>query len=111
MNFAKLLNFTELMDKVDTLCGPAYIYLAISVIVMILVVIQNLMSANMKKICFGPFSCDVGNVIIIFIIKLISVIFWTVILDALCKYGLGSLSWFLVLFPYIIIIFLFISNK
>jgi hypothetical protein len=105
------MNYKKLMSKVDTLCGPAYLYFGVSVVIMILVVVQNLMKANMKKLCFGPFSCNVGNVIIFFIIKFISVIFWTIILDALCKYGLGSLSWFLVLFPYIIMFVLFISNQ
>ncbi len=40
--------------------------------------------------------------IIISILHLIVTIVWALFLDFLCSKGFGTLSWFLVLFPYIV---------
>ena len=34
--------------------------------------------------------------------KVLYVVFWTVVLDALCKYGLKKLAWVLVLLPFVL---------
>lgn len=100
----------NIMKSVKALCPPAQLYLVVSVCVMIILVIQNCLNSNKKKLCLGPFTCNVTNVVIVLIIKLLSIVFWTIVLDALCKYGLTKLSWILVLLPYILLMFLFILN-
>jgi len=54
----------------------------------------------------GVFECPVDNIFPIYIIKLIYLLFVTIVLDSLCKNGYSSISWFLVFFP---ILFYFVA--
>jgi len=65
------------------LCTPAALYLIISVI----------------TILFSLFS---GVKIIAVAMNGVFAIFWTFILNLLCQNGYKSVSWFLVLFPYVV---------
>ena len=88
--------------RLNSLCSPAYLYLAISVILLVLLGLQNLWNGNNNQLCVGAYKCNVSNVLLIFGLKIIYIAFWTVVLDSLCKYGLKELSWFLVLFPIVL---------
>lgn len=83
------------------LCPPAMFYFIISIIAYIFSLLQNL--GNNNKYHLGTFSCSVPNTILIFTIKLIYIIFWTWILNLICKDGYTSISWLLVLFPFILL--------
>ena len=65
------------------LCTPAYVYLVISVIFIIIAAIQNY--GNINVYCLGSYSCDVSSTFLIFIIKLLYVLFWTWILNLICR--------------------------
>jgi hypothetical protein len=80
-------------------CTPAYFYFIISTISIVIMAIQNHGSTDIY--CLGDYSCQVTNKFIIFIIKALYVLFWTWILNLLCKNGYTSVSWFLVLLPFI----------
>jgi len=67
------------------LCTPARIYFAIAVIASIFALFQG----------FG---------IIAIFFKLLFACIWTFVLNWLCKKGYSSLSWFLVVLPYIILL-------
>lgn len=83
------------------LCTPAFIYLVLSAIGIILIAFQNYgMSPNMY--CVGNVQCPVQTTTPIFIMKILYVVFWTFILNALCSYGYYQLSWFLLLLPFIL---------
>jgi hypothetical protein len=83
------------------LCTPAFIYLVFSAIGIILIAFQNYgMSPNMY--CVGSVQCPVQSTAPIFIMKILYVVFWTFILNALCSYGYYQLSWFLLLLPFIL---------
>jgi hypothetical protein len=69
----------------EKLCTPAKLYLAIAVIAVII----------------GLFS---GISIMSLFFNLLFALIWTYILSFLCKMGYQSLSWFLVLLPYIFIL-------
>lgn len=75
------------MDKksFSKLCAPAKLYFAIAVIAIIV----------------GLFAKIELSILIV---KLIFAFIWTWILGLLCKKGWSPLSWFLVLFPYIVIL-------
>ena len=75
------------MDKnlFKNLCTPAKIYFAIAVISSIVALINGV---------------GFGSVLI----KLIFAFFWTYVLGWLCNKGYKSISWFLVLFPFILIL-------
>ena len=67
----------------NKLCTPAKIYFAIAVIAAIIELFS-------------------GMRIMIIVVKLLFAFIWTFILAWLCKKGYKSISWFLVLLPYII---------
>ena len=82
------------------LCTPSLIYFFISMLGLAIAVIQNL--GNTKSYTLGSFSCNVPSTILVFIVKLIYILFWTWILNLICKDGYSTISWFLVLFPFIL---------
>jgi hypothetical protein len=82
------------------LCTPSYIYLVISLIALILMAVQNY--GNVNVYCLGSYSCIVSNTLLLFLIKLVYVLFWTWILNLICRAGASSISWFLVLFPFLL---------
>lgn len=83
------------------LCTPAMIYFVISVIALAMVLLQNLGNQNSYNV--GSFSCRVPNTALVFIIKLIYILFWTWVLNLICKDGHTTISWLLVLFPWIML--------
>ena len=81
------------------ICKPAEFYLVISLLMLFVMGVQNYYS---DFYCIGPYSCDV-NVFFMFLLKFIYVIFWTWLLNIICKAGYSGISWFLVLIPYILL--------
>jgi hypothetical protein len=82
------------------LCRPALIYFIISIIALVMLLFQNLGDNNSYNV--GSFSCGVPNTAAIFIIKLIYILFWTYVLNLICKDGHSSISWLLILFPFLL---------
>jgi len=88
------------------LCTPSYVYLVVSMIALFIMVIQNY--GNVNTYCVGSFTCSVSSTVLIFVIKALYILFWTWILNLICKSGAQSIAWFLVLFPFILF-FIFIA--
>jgi hypothetical protein len=88
------------------LCTPSYVYLVISFIILIVMMIQNYSFSD--TYCLGSYSCNVSSTMMIFIIKLLYILFWTWILNLICRAGAPTFAWFLVLFP-IVLMFLLIA--
>jgi hypothetical protein len=86
---------------IKKLCTPAYVYLVISVIAIVVLMFQN--CGNVDMYCIGSYECPVPNTALIFFVKFLYVAFWTFILDSICKAGHKQFSWFLVLFPFILL--------
>jgi len=61
--------------------------------------IQNF--GNKNVYCLGSYACNTSNTMTLFILKVIYVLFWTWILNIICKSGYETVSWILVLVPYI----------
>ena len=89
------------MVGLKNLCTPAYVYLVISGITLAAMFIQNM--GNVNLYCLGSYSCNVSNTSMIFIIKLLYVLFWTWLLNIICRGGATSFAWFLVLLPIIML--------
>ena len=87
--------------KLKDLCTPALIYFTISIISLIILFIQNLSYVNSYHI--GNFSCRVPNTMLIFFFKLVYILFWTWVLNLICKDGHTGISWLLILFPFILL--------
>ena len=82
------------------LCSPAALYFIVSIFALLMILFQNLGNSNSYHM--GNFSCRVPSTTLIFIIKLIYILFWTWILNLICKDGHTGISWLLVLFPFIL---------
>jgi hypothetical protein len=89
-----------IVPGIKNLCTPALVYLIISVISIVIMAIQNY--GNTDLYCLGMYSCNVTSITIIFVLKLVYVLFWTWVLNIICRGGYSGVSWFLVLFPYIL---------
>lgn len=92
--------FSKYTNDFKNLCSPAFIYLLLSVIAFSIIAIQNF--GNKNKFCLGPYDCYVPNTLFIFIFEAIYILFWTFILNSLCKAGYTEISWILVLLPLIL---------
>jgi len=88
------------------LCAPAYTYLVISAISMAVILYQN--RGNLDKYCVGSMTCDVSSTAMIFIIKALYILFWTWVLNIICKSGSTGIAWFILFLPFILM-FIFIS--
>lgn len=87
------------MEQVRKLCTPAYVYLVISVLTVIVMILQNL--GNTNEYCVGAYTCEVPSTSLVFLLKGVSIAFWTIILNSLCQTGYRTLSWLLVILPFI----------
>ena len=92
----------KLEKTFKSLCEPARFYLGVSVFFVLLILVQNLFNGDPQELCVGSYKCDIPHVGLFFLIKLLYVAFWTWLLNLLCVYGLKSLSWFLVLIPFLV---------
>jgi len=86
------------------LCTPSFVYLVISAIALVVILYQNI--GNIDKYCVGTMSCTVSNTALIFIIKVIYILFWTWVLNLICRAGAPGIAWFLVLLPFILMFIL-----
>lgn len=93
-----MANFPKSLKE---LCSPAMLYFIISIIALMMVLFQNL--GNTDSYNVGTFSCRVPNTAVVFIVKFIYVLFWTYILNLICKDGHTGLSWLLVLLPWMLL--------
>ena len=91
----------NLVKTFKKLCMPSALYFVLAILSLILLVFQNM--NNSHTLCVGNYSCPVPNVTLVFVINLVYIIFWTWVLNLICKAGWNWLSWFLVLFPFIVI--------
>ena len=89
-----------LVKTIKSLCTPAYIYLVISVVSIILLLIQN--HGNKHRYCVGNLECDVASIPLMFAAKIVYTVFWVFVLNAICKTGYTNISWLLVLLPFIL---------
>ena len=93
--------FDKYTKDFKNLCTPAFVYLLISVISFIVMAIQNF--GNTNKYCLGEYECYVPNTFVIFVFQALYILFWTFILNSLCKAGYKEVSWILVLLPIILL--------
>lgn len=90
----------NILRSVRNLCTPAYVYLVMSVISIIIIMFQN--AGNETKFCVGSYSCQVASTSFVFICQGLYTAFWTFVLDAICARGYTNISWYLILFPYLL---------
>ncbi len=102
----------SLSGQFKRLCTPAAVYFAISMFALLLVLCQNI--GHNTSYHVGSFSCRVPSTPLVFIGKFIYIIFWTYVLNLICKDGHRGISWLLVLLPWLslfVIIGLMMLNR
>tara|TARA_B100000282_G_C31681971_1_gene467169 strand:+ start:207 stop:539 length:333 start_codon:yes stop_codon:yes gene_type:complete len=98
------------------LCEPSKLYFVISIVIFLITALQNFLNPVTNVYCIGPYSCETENTSMVFVSKLLYILFWTWVLDTLCRAGYKKISWFLVMLPIIlmfigILLFIFTSSK
>ena len=80
------------------LCTPSYLYFLISIILLCILGVQNIMNKD-DTFCIGMYECSTFNKITVFLLHGLYILFWTFILDLMCKSGYKQVSWFIFLLP------------
>lgn len=89
------------------LCAPASFYLIISLISIVTMIVQNSYTSS-DIYCLGNYSCS-GNKISIILTSIIYALFWTWVLNIICKGGGEIVAWFLVLLPFLLFFIMLLS--
>ena len=92
--------FRRISGDFRHLCKPAMVYLAISVVALVAIAYQNMGLSNMY--CMGDFSCYVPSTSAVIFSEGLYILFWTWILNLMCRTGYASISWFMVVFPLVL---------
>ena len=101
MNFRKIQKVKKQTTKnIKNLCTPAFIYLAVSMVSLLIMLVQNF--GNTNTYCIGNYGCDVSNTIGVFVVKVLGIALWTWLLNFICSSGYTNFAWFMVLLPYVI---------
>ena len=87
-----------------SMCEPAMLYLLVGVIGIVGILVQNLVNGDDGTFCVGNYECDMIHKTTGLILQLIYVLFWTWLLNTLCKRGYVNVSWVIVLFPFLLYI-------
>jgi hypothetical protein len=96
--------------KLKELCTPAFIYFVLSVIGILVTLVSNI-GGRSNMYTLGNFSSPVPHTGLIFIVKVIYVLFWTWILNLMCKDGHREIAWFLVLLPFVLFFILVLMMR
>ncbi len=88
--------------QLKKLCTPALVYFMLSITSMMLLVIFTLTNKKLRSKRFM-----IMNVLLI---HFVTVLFWSFILNLICKYVDIRVSWFLVLFPYVMSALLYVNK-
>ena len=91
----------SVINKVRSLCTPAFIFFVLSVLSLFVMLFDNIQNTN--SYCFGNVSCNVANTSTIFIVEILFLVFWTWVLNFICSRGYTNVAWFILLFPYIVL--------
>lgn len=88
--------------QLKKLCTPALVYFMLSITSMLLLVIFTLTNKKLRSK-----RLMIMNVLLI---HFVTVLFWSFILNLICKYVDIRVSWFLVLFPYVMSALLYVNK-
>ena len=102
-------SFNSLDNMVRPLCTPSMIYLVISLLSLVGIIFQNILMGNKKTVVCGNYKANLdddcsilsgpGMQITAILADGIYIIFWTWIINLLCKSGHRDFAWFFVIFP------------
>ena len=88
------------------LCMPSKIYFFMAIILLFLSFVNDMQNKDKNKVCLGKLQCT--NKPLYYFLNVLFILLWTWFLNKLCNTGWIKLSWFLLLFPFVMLIILFI---
>ncbi len=97
-----------MMQIFNNLCMPSKLYLIIGVILLAISLYYDMNTKDSAKMCLGNVNCKIKNKPAYYFLNLMFILFWSWMLNTLCRYGWTKMSWVIFLFPYIIMIVAFI---
>jgi len=97
------------MNFISNFCTPAKLYFILSLILLVISLYYDITRNDKDKICLGKLSCKLENKPVFYILNVLFILLWAFVLNLLCRFGWSKLSWFLFLFPYIILGILFLT--
>lgn len=102
-SFRKRTFFLKTMagfPKFRELCPPAMLYFVVSMFVMAWVFFQNL-GHDQSQYTMGYVGFRVPNIYLMMAFKVLMILFWTYVLNLICRDGHQMLSWFMVMLPFL----------
>ena len=93
------------MNAVMKLCAPSKIYFFMAIILLFLSFVNDMKNKDKDKVCLGKLKCK--NKPLYYFLNVLFILVWTWVLNKLCTAGWVKLSWFLLLFPFIMLVILF----
>jgi len=92
------------MDRLAKLCTPSRLYFILAIIGFIISFIYDRNNSGSNNVlCLGKVRCPIQHKPSYYFVNLLFILFWTWVLNALCKAGWKTLSWFLFLLPFILL--------
>jgi hypothetical protein len=82
------------------LCTPSKIYFFLAIILLFLSFVNDMQNKDKDKVCLGKLKCK--NKPLYYFMNILFIVFWTWILNVICKSGHEPISWLLVLLPYVL---------
>lgn len=93
----------KVMNNVNKLCTPAYFYLMLSLVALVVSLYDNMYNFNDNNMyCLGSYKCHVPSTIAMFVLNILYIAFWTFALNCLCSSGYTNIAWFIVLIPFVL---------
>jgi cytochrome bd-type quinol oxidase subunit 2 len=86
--------------KLSQLCTPAKLYFGVAVFGFVVAVLQNWGNRNTYQL-FGH-RASVPSCALLFAAKLAFILFWTWVLNLMCRDGHSNVAWLLVLTPFVL---------
>lgn len=90
-----------MLEQLRKLCTPAFLYFMLSFFSILMILLQNVMQGNRNLYCLGNYKCHVSSSLLPFIGKIAYMLLVTLGLNELCRRGYSQISWFIFLFPFI----------
>jgi hypothetical protein len=95
------------LPGLNRLCSPALAYLVLSLATVATMYFHHLGDPN--SYCIGRYTCNVASVSMLYIMKIVYVLFWTWILNILCREQYETVAWILVFIPYLLMLIFILS--
>ncbi len=85
------------------LCTPAFVYMFISLVSIGVMIFQNVIYGEDGLYCLGTYKCTTSSKLVVFLLQVTYVLFWTWLLNLICRSGYNMVAWGLVLLPYLLL--------